>query len=230
MKEGNRAMRIDRRELLRQFGGAAGAAALLPSMAETADPSAESATRLVHLDRNESAHGPCEKAKTAFRDAVMEANRYPDTDVKSLCAAVATLHHVQAENITLGCGSTELLRMAAESYLGPGKSLITASPTHEAIALAARLLGAEVRSVPLPAFTAMTWTPCWQKPTVPPALSTSAIPITPPEHSLQRPTSKRCFLNCRLAFRRSLMRPITTTWRPATATPPLRHAPPPIRD
>jgi histidinol-phosphate aminotransferase len=142
-------MRIDRRQLLRQFGGAAGAAALLPSMAEPTDSGVDSATRLVRLDRNESAHGPCEKAKVAFRDAAMEANRYPDTEVENLCAAVAALHHVQAENITLGCGSTELLRMAAETCLGPGKSLIMASPTHEAIALAARLLGAEVRRVPL---------------------------------------------------------------------------------
>src|SRR5262249_24242348 len=109
-----------------------------------------SATRLVRLDRNESAHGPCEKAKVAFRDAVTEANRYPDTEVKSLCAAVAALHHVQAENVTLGCSSTELLRMAAETYLGPDKSLIRAPPPQEPSALAARLLGAEVRSVPLP--------------------------------------------------------------------------------
>jgi histidinol-phosphate aminotransferase len=142
-------MRIDRRELLRQFGGAAGAAALLPSVLKPADSSVDSAARLVRLDRNESAHGPCEKAKVAFRDAVIEANRYPDTEVKNLCAAVAALHHVQAENITLGCGSTELLCIAAQTYLGPGRSLITASPTHEAIALAARLVGAEVRSLPL---------------------------------------------------------------------------------
>lgn len=142
-------MRIDRRELLRQFGGAAGVAALLPSTVKPADSAADSATRLVHLDRNENAHGPCEKAKVAFREAVMEANRYPDTEVKKLCAAVAAQHHVSAENITLGCGSTEVLRMAAETYLGPGKSLIMASPTHEAMALAAGLVGAELRSVPL---------------------------------------------------------------------------------
>jgi len=141
-------MRMDRRELLRQFG-AAGAAALLPSIGEARAASADSAARLIRLDRNESAHGPCEKAKAAFRDAVMEANRYPDSEVKNLCAAVATLHHVQPENITLGCGSTELLRMAAETFLGPGKSLIMASPTYEAMALAAQLVGAEVRSVPL---------------------------------------------------------------------------------
>ena len=139
-------MRIDRRQLLRQFGGAAGAAALLPSIGDAASSADLS---WVRLDRNESAHGPCEKAKVAFGQAVIETNRYPDAEVKNLCAAVATMHHVQPENITLGCGSTELLRMAAETFLGPGKSLILASPTYQAIAQAARLVSAEVRSVPL---------------------------------------------------------------------------------
>ena len=142
-------MRIDRRELLLQFGKAAGAAALLPSIAESAASSLDSVTRWARLDRNESAHGPSEKAKVAFGEAIIDANRYPDAAVKNLCAAVATMHHVQPENITLGCGSTELLRMAAEAFLGPGKSLITAAPTYQAIAHAARLVGAEVRSIPL---------------------------------------------------------------------------------
>ncbi len=142
-------MRIDRRELFRQFGAAAGATAFLPSFVESAASAVDSHGRLVRLDRNESAQGPCEKAKAAFREAITEANRYPGADVENLCAAVATHNRVQPENITLGCGATELLRMAADAFLGPGKSLVMASPTFETIALAARLQGAEVRSIPL---------------------------------------------------------------------------------
>jgi len=142
-------MRIHRRELFRQLGAAAGATAFLPSFVESAASAVDSHGRLVCLDRNESAQGPCEKAKAAFREAITEANRYPGADVENLCAAVATYNHVQPENITLGCGATELLRMAADAFLGPGKSLVLASPTFEPIALAARLQGAEVRSIPL---------------------------------------------------------------------------------
>jgi histidinol-phosphate aminotransferase len=110
---------------------------------------ADSDARRVRLDRNESAYGPSEKAKAAFHEAIANVNCYPASDVDDLRAAVAGLHGVHRENITLGCGSTELLRTAAEVWLGPGKSLVTASPSYDAIARAAILTGAEVRAVPL---------------------------------------------------------------------------------
>lgn len=141
-------MYIHRRELLRQFGAGAAAAALLPRFGEPPALAEDLPRRLVRLNRNESAYGPCVKAKAAFRDAITEVNRFPD-DVEDLRASIATLHGVQPENITLGCGSTEILRMAAEACLRPGKSLVLASPTFESIADSAQLLGAEVRSVPL---------------------------------------------------------------------------------
>jgi histidinol-phosphate aminotransferase len=142
-------MRIHRRELLRQFGAAGAATAFFPAFAESAPSAADSPTRLVRLNRNESAYGPCERAKAAFEQAFTEVNRYPSKDVENLRAAVAVLHGVQPENITLGCGSTEVLRMASEAFLGPGKSLVTAFPTYDSIAHAAQVLGARVRSVPL---------------------------------------------------------------------------------
>jgi histidinol-phosphate aminotransferase len=142
-------MRIDRRELLRQFTVAAVATALQPALKDSTIAAADSPTRPVRLNRNESAYGPCETAKAAFHEAIAEANRYPSEGMESLRAAVATLHGVKPENITLGCGSAELLRMAAEASLDPGKNLVMASPTFDSIAHTAGLLGAEVRSVPL---------------------------------------------------------------------------------
>jgi histidinol-phosphate aminotransferase len=93
--------------------------------------------------------GPSEKAKAAFHEAVADVNRYPGDDVENLRSSVAALHSVQPENITLGCGSSEILRMAAEACLVPGKSLVLASPTFESIAHSAKLIGAEVRGVTL---------------------------------------------------------------------------------
>lgn len=141
-------MGIQRRELLRQFGAAA-TATFLPRLVDSAALATDSATRPVRLNHNESPYGPSEKAKAAFFEAIANVNRYPGDDVENLRAAIATLHRVQPENITLGCGSGEILRMAAEVWLGQGKSLVLASPTFESIARSAQLLGAEVRSVPL---------------------------------------------------------------------------------
>ena len=142
-------MPIHRRELLRHFGTAVAATAVCPTILETAAAAIDSGERLVRLNRNESAYGPSEMAKGAFQEALTEVNRYPGEDVENLRAALAASHGVAPDNITLGCGSTEIMRMVAEAYLGPSKALVVASPTFEVIARVARLIGAEVRSVPL---------------------------------------------------------------------------------
>lgn len=142
-------MRIHRRELLRHIGTAAAATALYPTAMEPASAIADSTARPVRLNRNESTYGPSEKAKAAFQEALTEVNRFPSEEVENLRAAVAASHGVAPENITLGCGSTGIMRMVAEAFLGPGKALVTASPTFEFIAQAAQLVGAEVRIVPL---------------------------------------------------------------------------------
>lgn len=142
-------MLIHRRNLLQRLGGAAAASAILPALAKSPLATAEPSARLARLNRNESPYGPSEMCKVAFQEAFDGANRYPGDDVENLRAAIASAHSVQAENITLGCGSTEILRMAADAYLGPGKNLVAASPTFDFLPHVAALLGAEVRSVPL---------------------------------------------------------------------------------
>lgn len=142
-------MRIHRRELFRQFGTAAAATALFPGVTQSAPAAEDPYPRQVRLNRNESAYGPSEKAKVAFELAVTEVSRYPGEEVENLRSELASAHGVQPENITIGCGSTEIMRMAAEVCLGPRKALVAASPTFEFIIQAARLLGAPIRSTPL---------------------------------------------------------------------------------
>lgn len=142
-------MRIHRRELLREFATVAAASAIFPTIAAPAFPVVDSSKHPVRLDHNESPYGPCENAKAAFHEAFAEVNRYPGDDVENLRSAIAAAHGVQAENITLGCGSTEVLRMTAEAFLGPGRNLVIASPTFDCIANAARVLAAEVHAAPL---------------------------------------------------------------------------------
>lgn len=143
-------MPIHRRELFRQCSAAVVATAVPPSLlASAAAASSDSPGHPTRLNRNESAYGPCEKARDAFVNSFSESNRYPADDLEALRSAIASFHNVRPENITLGCGSEEILRMAAEAFLAPGKALVTATPTFDAIARAAALLGAEIRSVPL---------------------------------------------------------------------------------
>jgi len=148
-------MRIHRRDLFRQLGVAVTSTGFLPVLGEflklPVQPvaGAPSPAKPIRFNRNESPYGPCEKAQEAMRNAIADANRYPGQELDDLRAAISTLNGVRPEQITLGCGSGDILRIAAETFLGPGKSLVMATPTFDVIAGYARAAGSEIRAVPL---------------------------------------------------------------------------------
>jgi histidinol-phosphate aminotransferase len=101
------------------------------------------------LSCNENPYGPSEKVLAVIRDAESLSNRYPRTEYDSLVAKIAALHAIKPEQVTLGCGSNEILRLAASTFLGPGKKLVQASPTCPALSKFAYSLGVEVDDVPI---------------------------------------------------------------------------------
>jgi len=128
--------------------GARGREAELPSWLR-AEPG--SASPLIRLDSNENPNGPGAKAFEAMRGMFGEANRYPDAEERVLVEAIARAHNVATENIVLGCGSSETLRLCVEAFTSPTKALISASPTFEAPGRFARLIGHPVIAVPVDA-------------------------------------------------------------------------------
>jgi histidinol-phosphate aminotransferase len=149
-------MAISRRNLLRRFGASTFAGVLAPSLdglplagALRTQTGASQYPEPLLLDHNENAYGPSEKVLAVLRDAASLSNRYPRTECDSLIAKIAALHSVKPDQVVLGCGSSELLRLAAEAFLRPGKTLVQASPTYPAIGRLARSVGAEVIDVPL---------------------------------------------------------------------------------
>jgi len=103
----------------------------------------------IRLNSNENAYGPSPKVAAAIQSAIAGANRYPRMQYSSLTEQIASFHQVKPEQILLGCGSTEILRMAAFAFLGSGKQLIHASPTFEATEHYAHAAGADAISVRL---------------------------------------------------------------------------------
>ena len=69
----------------------------------------------------------------------------------TLAADIGAHHHTSADHVLLGDGSTEILQLCAAAFTGPGKTVVIAEPTFEAIARFSRTSGAEVKSVPLTA-------------------------------------------------------------------------------
>ena len=59
------------------------------------------------------------------------------------------MHGVTADHVVLGCGSSEILRMAADAFVGSGKALVEALPTCGLMEGYARRAGAEVAAIRL---------------------------------------------------------------------------------
>lgn len=104
---------------------------------------------LIRLDSNENAYGPSTKVAAAIRSSIGSANRYSRSAYPALTERIATFHKLNPHQVLLGCGSTEILRMAACAFLGRPKQLIQASPTFEAPEHYARAVGCDALSVPL---------------------------------------------------------------------------------
>ncbi len=147
-------MSLSRRNFLRHVGlgaAAAGAVTALPlseSLLFAGEPprTARPGGPLL-LNSNENAYGAFPSVHAAMQRALEECNRYPEDD--RFVERVAALHKVKVEQVLAGCGSTEILKIAASAFTGPGKKLVQASPTFEALGAYARARGAEVVRVPL---------------------------------------------------------------------------------
>lgn len=147
-------MDLSRRGFLRaaSLGVAAGAALEFPlsqfSWAEP--PRAKKPGGPILLNSNENAYGPLPAAREALESGLSVANRYPFEQLDSIQNAIAKHHKVSSEQVQIGCGSSEVLRVAPQACLDKGrKKLITATPTFEAISFYAKAYGVEPITVPL---------------------------------------------------------------------------------
>jgi histidinol-phosphate aminotransferase len=101
------------------------------------------------LNSNENAYGPWPSVSKLMLDAVPLANRYPDASVERFVEQIADLHRVKREQVVLGCGSSEILRICAEIFTSADVPLVTALPTFEAIFRHTRVRNREAKQIPL---------------------------------------------------------------------------------
>jgi histidinol-phosphate aminotransferase len=143
---------LTRRSLFKTaaFGAAAAASASFPVdlLSWSEPPRVPQAGGPILLNSNENAYGPL-AAVLALPNPFKDVNRYPDSIVDLLTEKLAKLHKVATDQIVIGCGSTEILKMAASAFTGPDRKLIMAAPTFEAIGFYAEAVKAPVVRVSL---------------------------------------------------------------------------------
>ncbi|MCU0255548.1 MAG: aminotransferase class I/II-fold pyridoxal phosphate-dependent enzyme [Vicinamibacterales bacterium] len=125
--------------------GAEAAAGWLARGAQPATPSAGT----IRLDSNENPVGPFPEVIEAVTAALRHAGRYPRFMGPGLVQALARAHGVAPENIVLGSGSGEILRMAVDAFTSPTRGLVAGLPTFESPAARARQLRRPVVEVPV---------------------------------------------------------------------------------
>jgi histidinol-phosphate aminotransferase len=101
------------------------------------------------LNSNENPYGAFPSVRKAMGDAISISNRYPDYQFDALWNALGKLHGCKTEEITLGCGSTDILRMAAVAFCSAAKPLVMALPSFEALGMYAARNGTQSIKVPL---------------------------------------------------------------------------------
>jgi histidinol-phosphate aminotransferase len=107
---------------------------------------------MICLSSNENPLGPgktvLDAVKAAFGPNGGRPGRYSNAG-GDLIDAIAKKFNVKAENVVLGCGSTQILRSATHLFTEKDRPLVGTIPTYEECAGYATMMGNPVRPVPL---------------------------------------------------------------------------------
>ncbi len=147
---------ISRRNFFKVAAGAGAAAAVSSSIPSQLfgwtpglqRPELQRSGELIHLESNENAYGPFPSV-LAMGNPFLDANRYPFLADEVLAQKLAKSHRVSDSQILLGCGSTEIIKLAVSAFTGRDKKLVMAAPSFEAAQIHAEATATPVIHVPL---------------------------------------------------------------------------------
>src|SRR5215207_5593524 len=115
-------MTLSRRSFSKLVGVSAAYAALRP-LEVNALPA-----NVVRLSSNENPYGPSPAALKAMIDGFSLAWRYPDEYADMLADELARLHGVPVDQVLLGDGSGEILKLSAVAFTSKDKKIVIANP------------------------------------------------------------------------------------------------------
>lgn len=146
---------VSRRTFSKLMGLGAASAALRPAteakgLWRALEPTTTRATAdIVRLSSNENPYGPSQAALKAMTDGFNLAWRYPDEYADMLAEELARMHDVSVDQILLGDGSGEILKLCAAAFASKDRKVVIANPTFEAVARHAVVANAEVVKIDL---------------------------------------------------------------------------------
>jgi histidinol-phosphate aminotransferase len=104
---------------------------------------------ILKLSSNEYPDGPFPAAVEAMERELGGLNRYPEGASAALKESLSLKHNVAVEQIAVGNGSNELLRLIAQAVLRPGDEVVYAWPSFVVYPIATTMFGGVHVKVPL---------------------------------------------------------------------------------
>ena len=105
-------------------------------------------TAVLKLASNENPLGPSPRAVEAVAARLQELNFYPDSQARSLKAALAERNRLDPSQIVIGSGSVECIDLVARAFLRPGDEAVVGFPTFPRFQIACQVVGVRPRVVP----------------------------------------------------------------------------------
>ncbi|HOX27786.1 MAG TPA: histidinol-phosphate transaminase [bacterium] len=106
-------------------------------------------TDVIKLASNENVFGTSQKVIEAICKAAPEINYYPDGGCFYLREAIAKRFGVKSEQVVVGNGVDELIRLICVSMLGPNDEVVFADPSFVMYKISSMVANATLISVPL---------------------------------------------------------------------------------
>jgi histidinol-phosphate aminotransferase len=103
---------------------------------------------VLRMMSNESPYSPSPRVIRAIVEAATNANHYPPNGAK-LKAQLAARDDLEAANVLLGLGSTELIDLVVRTFVGPGEEVILSVPTFSMYEARTRVVGGIPVLVPM---------------------------------------------------------------------------------
>ncbi len=104
---------------------------------------------IIKMASNENPLGPSPQAIEALRDSLNTIHFYPDSNCFYLKQRLITFLGIQDNQLMIGNGSDELLKLLVETFINRGDEVIFGSPSFSEYEFTATIMGAKCIAVPL---------------------------------------------------------------------------------
>ena len=105
-------------------------------------------TGIIKLASNENPLGPSSLVAEALRAEITELSRYPDGNAFQLKQALAEVHHVDVNQITIGNGSNDILELIARAFVSTDNEILFSEHAFAVYPIVTQAVGATAVVVP----------------------------------------------------------------------------------